>query len=136
MFPELDPGMGLGAQRGQTTKWCAIAQGRQDRAGSKVDTNADHRGGINTTLLQDCGNRVFEHRNIIIRILQCPVGRQRFGAAGQVLIDHTAGVGMDRRRDFAAVGHINQQRAPRFGAKVNADGVGWRHHVTPLLCTA
>ncbi len=90
-------------------------------------------GGVDAALLKNCRDRVLKDLEVVIRVLQRPIGLQADAAARQALIDHAVGIVVDRRGDLAAIGDIDQQRAPRLSTEIHADCVLATTHVDILL---
>src|SRR5579883_1644124 len=65
---------------------------------------------------------------IVVGILQGPVGRERLRRAGEMFVDDPILVGMDGRGYLAPVARVDEQRPARLCAKVDAD----RIHASPL----
>ena len=83
--------------------------------------------GLTPLCLENGGDGVLEDLDVVVRVLQRPVRLQAHaaGSAGRRLVDHAVGVGVDVSGDFAAVGDIDEQRAARLGAEIDADCVFW-----------
>ena len=131
MLPQLDPRVGIVSPFRQEAERRAVRLDRQHRAGGEVDAQADHVVGRDAALLEHRRHGVMEYFQVVVRVLQRPIGRQPQAGTGQPLVDHAVGIGMNRGRHLATIGHIHQQRPPRFGAEVNADCVFGTHVGSP-----
>ena len=133
MLPQLDPGMRIGAQMLNVAEGRAVALDRQHGAGREVDPDADHIRRIDACLAEQCRNRQFEHRQVIVGILQRPVVGETHLLVGQrqPLGDHPVGVPVNSRRDLSTRRDIHQDRPAGFGPEVDADRV-LGHPVSPV----
>ena len=136
MLPQLDPGVGLVAVRGQAAEGRAVGLDGQHGARGEVDAQADDVGRIDAALFQDGGDGALDHLDVVVGILERPIRFQRDAAFGQPRIDDAVGVVENRGRDLAPVGHIHEQRPARFSAEVDADCVCRTHELWTPLCWA
>jgi len=80
VFPQLHIGVGLVLILGQKAQRRAVGLGGEHRAGGKVNAYADDVFFIHAGLLQDAGNRIGKHIQIILGMFQRPVGGQNLAA--------------------------------------------------------
>jgi len=123
VFPQLDPGVRVVPPLVQCTERGAVELGGQHGAGGKVYAEADDVLRIHTRLSERARHCVLDRADIVGRVLQRPVRLEPNVRARQPLIDHTVCVRVYRRGQFVTVRHVDQHRASRLGAKVNADRV-------------
>jgi hypothetical protein len=69
------------------------------------------------------GHGALEDLDVVVRVLERPVGRQRSGAAGQPFVDDAVAVRVYGAGDRRSVADAHEQRASGLGAVVDADGV-------------
>ncbi len=112
----------LGHQRG------AVAGHGQDGAGGEVDTEADDVLARGRHLLEHRRDRLLEHRHPVVRVLERPVGRQLLGGPGQLAVDHPVRIADLADRGLRSAGEVEQQRAARLRAEVDADRVSAAPH--------
>ncbi|MCG3775507.1 MAG: hypothetical protein JW395_2348 [Nitrospira sp.] len=123
VLPEFDPSVGVVAPLGVHTERAAVRCHGQHCAGGEVRADADHILGAHIARAQNLRDRLHQHVDVILGILQGEVQGQGLVAAGQMLVNHPVAVGVDSRGDLPSAGHVHQHCPPRFGAVVHADGV-------------
>ncbi len=97
----------------------------QHCAGGEIDAHPNDVVCANPALPQHGRNGLLESADVILGILQSPFGPEAHGRAldRELLIDHAVRVGIDRAADFPSGLHFHQNSPPRFGAKINPDGI-------------
>ena len=76
VLPELDPRVRLAAQLLEQAQRRAVGGRRQHRARGEVDADPDHLARVDAGLGEDPRNGVLERPQVVLRVLQRPVGFQ------------------------------------------------------------
>ncbi|MNI77963.1 hypothetical protein D3C73_1342990 [compost metagenome] len=105
---------------------------RQHRTGRKVDSNPNNIGRINACFSDDCRNRLSEHFQIIVRMLQSPVMLKLDAGARQMLINYMVRVRSDMICNLASVRQIYEHSASGLCSIVYTNGI-FSTQMSPLL---
>ena len=72
---------------------------------------------------------MLERADVVVGVLERPVGLEHDVVVwrGQVLVDHPVAIGIDGGCELASVVAVDEHRASRFGAEVDADRVPLGH---------
>ena len=76
VLPELDPGVRVRAEGGEHREGGAVGGRREHRARRHVDPDADDVGRVHGGLADDRRDRGLEHVEVVVGVLERPVGRQ------------------------------------------------------------
>jgi len=101
----------------------AVAQHGQHRARGEVGPDADDLGRVDAGPLDRGGHGVPEHVDVVPRVLQGPVGRQRLAGGGQHLVHHAVLVLVGGAAQLGSVRHPDDQGPPGQRPEVNTDHV-------------
>ena len=123
VFPQLGIGVRAALQARERAQRRAVGRGGQHRAGGEVGGDADHRGRVDARVPDGLGDRRPEHGQVVGRVLQGPVGRQRLAGGGQLAVHHAVPVFVDRGAGFRPVADPDDERAPGQGAVVHAHDI-------------
>jgi hypothetical protein len=107
----------------------AVRQRREHRARRGVDADPDHLGRVDARLGEERGNRLLERAEVVLRVLERPVGLELDAVVrgGQPLVDHAVPVRVDGRAELPPFGAVDQDGAPGLGAEVDPERVAVAH---------
>ncbi len=104
--------MRIVAQLRESTQRGSVGENRQDCAGREVDPDAANVSWIDFRLAQNSRNGLLQDFHIVMWILERPLGRQRHCTAGEAVVDHAVGVGMDGGRDLGSIADVDEDGPP------------------------
>ena len=125
VLPELDPGVRLGAQIREEAQRGAVGGRREHRARGEVDADADDVVRSHAGRSEDVGDRRLEDPQVVLGILERPLGRKHDVAVldRQPMVDHAVRIRMDGGREDGAVADVDEDRAAGLRPEVDTDGV-------------
>ncbi len=125
VLPQLDPRVRLGAQLWEEAERCAVRTRGEHRASGEIDADADDVCRIDARFGKRRGHGDLEDAQVVVGILEGPIGRQRHVPTGerQPLVNHTVAVRGHSRCDDPPIGNVHHHGAARFGTVVHADRV-------------
>ncbi len=123
VLPELHPGMRAVAELGQVAQRRAICFHWQHGAGGEIDADADDIRGVDPRFAQHLRHCVLEGAEVILRVLQRPIGLQPQAAIRELLINHPVGIGIHRCAHLPPAGDIDQHCPPALCSKIHTDRI-------------
>ncbi len=122
VFPEFHPGVRLAAPRRQHAQGRSVRPNREHRAGGEIDPHTDDVLGGHPGVLEHPRDCDLQRAEVILRVLQGPVRRERDARPRQPLVDDPMGVGVHRRRRFVPRADFDQDGSAGLRPEVHTDG--------------
>jgi hypothetical protein len=110
VLPQLDVRVRPVLELGEIAQRRAVGQRRNHRAGGEVGADADHVRRVDAGVGDRAAHGGTHRLDVVLRILQRPVRRQRFARDRQAVVDHGVPIRVHRRSHLGAVGDADDDR--------------------------
>ena len=133
MLPKLNISVRLILELINKAKRCAVLLDRHNRTCGKIESETDNVLRINSALFYNIGNSCFEHVEIVLRVLKCPVGSELF-AARKLFVHNGMRIIENRGCKLLTCFDVDEQCSARESAEINADCI-FCHNKPPFYVT-
>ena len=116
--------MGLATKLGDARERGPVRGRREHRASGEVDADADDVRPVHSGLREGGRDRALERRDVVVGILEGPVGPEADVVIGcrEVGVDDAVGVWEDGAGELPTGRHVDKQRSTQFRPEIDPDG--------------